>query len=209
MYCSEECKKQAYYECHRYECEVIDLLRKSHQTVHQALTAFFKGLVACNDSIDELQTLVAKHMKGERRSNVFDFDFTRMSDKEAAKANLQILVSGAKAELQPEEMIFFRNCFITILNAHSFPIEVAQERFVEEFLMNVLRVFLVNVYAISKPSSEAASGSFKIGSGYSSFSSLLSHSCAPSIQAVNVSDKLLGVAILPIKKGEQLTWCYG
>jgi len=211
MYCDDDCKRKAYDESHRYECKIMNFLHEYGNITHATVRAFFKALHLCNDSIDELEEFAAGHLYGRQKSTVFDFDFTNMSDKEANKANLLILLSGAHHET-PE---IIRFCFTLANKLESF----GSLRFSKEFQRTLFRLLLVKIYGVfsinayileqSDSNPEAKKLFVDVGSGYSSFFSLLSHSCDPNVIDASSDNKHLVIVIQPIKKGEQLCFCYG
>jgi len=214
MYCSDECKKRHYEESHRYECAISDKLHNLPNSMALTLNVFFKGLAACDDSIDELEKLVAGHLYGKEKSSVFDFDFTNMSDKEAAKANLLIILSGAAHTLTNQQRTIFLSETISVLESQSigYKLLATHRSFLEAFMLKVFSINLINVYSLKKPDLDplrASEGLSSIGNGNSLFSSLISHSCAPNIATANVGDKCVIIMIEPIKKGDQVFITYG
>jgi len=150
-------------------------------------------------------------LEGEKKSKVFDFDFTNMNESEAVKANLLILLSGVKCEFTEKQKDIFESYTMPILHNHSIweKLTKAQKSFVAEFLFVVFSILRFNIYGIRKQDSNPRNETnLQLGSGHSSFFSMLSHSCALNLTAISIADKLLLVTTRPIKKGEQLYISY-
>jgi len=214
MYCSDECKKKAHEEYHSYECELSDVFYQE-KLIHErfGFVMFFKALSACDNSMEKLQELVSDHLYGRKKSTVFDFNFTNMSEKEKTKALVLASLSAAKDPLTPMEVMMHRISFMALLENHSSLSHLtdSQHRFAANFIMSIHKAALVNGYLLSVSHSNPNDNEciFVLGSCFTPFLSLPSHWCVPNTTDTVVRNKHVWITIAPIKKGEQITVAYG
>lgn len=207
MFCSENCKNEAYTNFHRFECPVMRQLLKSG-SVHMALRLFFIAFSTMKDSISDLQKFVQENIN----SNFTVFDITK-DDKECGKLKALIsLVASAK--------IFDLTQHLEILQCHPIFEEILQQNkeFVEAFLLRMCQISDLNFHGIfsgdgSSSNCENPTEAFKnlqksIGSGAYLFNSLLNHSCANNIIRICSDRKIITVVCQPIPKGSQIFDCY-
>jgi SET and MYND domain-containing protein 4 len=209
MFCSENCKNEAYTNFHRFECIVMKQLLKSG-SVHMALRLFFTAFSIMKDSIIDLQKFVEENIN----SNFTIFDVQK-EDKEKGKLKALIsLVASAK--------VFDLTQHLEILQCHPIFEEILRDnkQFIEKFLLRMCQISDLNFHGIfsgdgstSQSVSENPTEAFKnlqksIGSGAYLFNSLLNHSCANNIIRICSDRKIITVVCQPIPKGSQIFDCY-
>jgi len=208
MYCNEDCKKKAHDEAHRYECEFINKLHSMPNIVNLTIKTFFKALSMFDGSVDELEKHIAGHLYGNKKSTIFDFDFTNMSEKEADKAKLLVLCSGLQQDQHKDLLIMMMMLF----KEHSMWEKMTefQQLFVRTLLVTLFKILYVNVYFVkhSDANTENVDRYIDVGTSYSTFFSLINNSCISNIVIISTGEYQVLVATEQIKKGEQLTFEY-
>jgi len=197
-------------ECHRHMCEIIDKLHGQSNIVHIAIKTFFRAFVICDDSVNKLEKYVAGYLYGNQKSNVFDFDFTEMSDEDTEKAKLLVFLSGNMYDTTKIKQLYIS--LIVFFQNHSIwkHLTEFQQHFLRLLFQLLYSIIFVNVYIVQQVNSnpEGAEQYTNVGTAFSPFFSLISHSCSPNVAAVSTGEYQIVVVSEPIKRGEQLTFLY-
>lgn len=214
MFCSEKCDEELRV-LHHFEGEIQDKYKEEYMFF---LRIFNKAMKACNNSVVELKLLIEAN---PGKFSVFDFDLSNPCDPAYEKSRLLAFKSMVPEVTNPAAMdmvwtMFFdsyKEKFIEAWNVPEEHFEFAQNLMSELFLIFSSNTHLMSWYSCATgfkrlygdipQRNSFATGSFP-------FMSLISHSCAPNCDTINVKgDKLMLYVTQPTKEGEQIFISYG
>jgi hypothetical protein len=215
MFCSENCKKEAWEKFHQYECQVADVvsnLFKDKNTI--GLRTFFEALSIFNHDPAALK----KFLESIENATVLDFDFSKMDDFEKKKALLHSINSLSFNDWPISKNRYFNQCCTStvlinlILNHTTLGsiLNEEQQAMFREFVFKFSVLCVTNNHCLYRTFEANGKVDYEnIGMAIFPFASLLNHSCAPNLSRNNVGLKMYLVVKRPIKAGEQLFDSYG
>jgi hypothetical protein len=205
MHCNEECFRNNLGQAHFLECHLMPLFIMK-TTTHNVFRSFFTALSICNYSIDELKELIEETEAYAKPITVFDFDFSKMTQREKNKKLIQVMYCGhriVKDNLTHAiEFAFTRNAIIAAMYE-------ANREFIVKFITRLYEVQAQNCYEFSQGIPKLGSTTVCAGDCMCPGLTLFNHSCSPNVHRVVVGKKFALMVIRKVYEGEQLFDCYG
>jgi hypothetical protein len=190
---------------HNFECDITEILHKSG-IMQMAMRIFFQALNMFDGSIEEMQKFLEKYKNSS--TSVYDFDFTKLNEKEKPKIFLALLFCSPHRD----KISFEDVSFLKIFKTHPYLIELwtRHQNFIEDFMTRLVDIYGRYFHGISEWSRKEPDIEFSqmIGTGFYAFASLINHSCYPNVNRIYQDEKVYIIAARPIKKGEQIFDCY-
>ena len=216
MFCSPECKKMAWEDFHRLECEITNGKMELDSTCMYALRILFIAMKAFNNSVDEwinyfektnrekIHNLKIDHKKLTMKNRykailglcpkyIDDGDLCTTVVKACALRTLILDDPNMKQyfELELHKQFLYRMLFLNCLVS-------------ETHGSSIIGLMTSNFYETFKGEKQPT-----IATGLFSITSLMNHSCANNVELISVKRRVIGYAIRNIKKGDQLFISYG
>lgn len=217
MFCSEQCFREGCAKFHRYECTIMDALRKICTKIMRiSVQTFFESLSIFNHDVLSLMNALIETF--DTPTTVFDHDLSVEDMKKSRLLSTIDALENNQINRSPSD-IFQRAGIVAIvthlfLNHTILKDVLAKKRFRDffrKFICKQTQIAAINYHGIfdgvmtktqSSLSPQFASGSFP-------FCSLINHSCAPNIVRVSINCKNHIMVNRPIDVGEQLFDNYG
>lgn len=215
MFCSEKCEEELRILHQQLEGEIQGLHKGEYMYF---LRIFNKALSACNNSVEELKSIMETN---SGKFTVFDFDLSNPDDPAYEKNRLLAFKSLMSDDTQREALKMLWGMFSADYKHKFMEAWKIGEHY--EFIKNVINEFFLkfslNTHGMSWYSAprgfkamfyEGTAQRNSFASGLFPFMSLISHSCAPNCNMINVKgDKLMLYVTLPIQAGQQIFISYG
>ena len=207
-FCSEECRRVSFEQYHYFECGKLDLLEKlgiSRLAVRIILTTPLETL---RQFQDESKPTIEALESGCDESGVYRVDYV----------SVYHLLTNSDSMLA--EDVFQYSCAAAVLlkclQRQSSLIENSDLPFVGGLLLRHIQQLVCNAHAITALSVTAGDQSsvveesqVRIATAIYPTTSLLNHSCQPSIVNTFQKNHLVVKLACDIKKGEEIFNCYG
>lgn len=199
MYCDEECLRNGWKECHRFECGIKDRLSiVPFGTYSVGPTLLFYGLTQFNDSVDDLMKYCKE--KGRKGNDPLNLDYANPLDifKLFHTAKIKPLSAIMNALNRFVTAILFnvylehplvRSLFVGE-NQQKFLLQAMDDYMIMSAKMNigVRNVYVLELFPLA---------------------SICNHSCDPNAHAVYRSGQIKIIVVRQINKGEQICIPYG
>lgn len=162
------------------------------------------SLSVCNGSMDDLKQLIQETKGFEKKITVFDFDFSKMNEREKLKKLIQIMYCGHYKEVSSKKEV--AESIWNVFSSRQYMMEKfeANKEFIIKFMTRLHEVQAQNCFGFSKCPSKSGATGVDAGDCMCPGLSLLSHSCAPNVLRVCVDKKFALVVTRKIEKGEQI-----
>jgi len=202
MYCSLECRDEAYHNYHEYECKLSHFIQSVETPWQMAIEAFCRAAtLTFKSSHEDIFT--------EHRKTVFDYDFRQdVEQTQRIEDNVFVFMGNRQLELMDWEIESAKVVAMQLLALNDVPEELLS--LVHDFICEAYRASLRHSQALEGLDCDPSCPVMKnISCVFLPFCSLLNHSCIPNIRLFPVGRKVVMIAIEPIRKGDQIFMCYG
>lgn len=200
MFCSDECRDEAYERFHRIECSIIE--HKSDFFCKESVNIFRTLICSITNfkSVDELITFIEQAKNQD--ATVFNCNYKEKSHKSYAPIHFLPKIEDADAD-------FGRYILVSLISQALVEQTELKEKFASEDAVAVLREFILHHIERAPYNPYYAmyfNGLFdKYAEGSYPFLNLIRHSCVPNLIITSVDDTLVYTVFQPIKAREPLT----
>lgn len=210
MFCSEECRVEAWNRFHKFECPIIDvIIRRLRSSDHRISLRATLCALSHFESIDALQTFIEE--TGDQDNNVFDVKITDEAAKYASVYSMQRASDVGYAEVV--RTILRQVCLILVSKSKGLVddenseqaiktlVEISQKHFLSTLLnRSVIADVAISMDLFKNNMNEQKDPTI----GLYPFRFLLNHSCHPNICSSTNGNKIVIIVLRPIKAGEQI-----
>lgn len=215
MYCSDECKKDAYDTFYKYEVDIIDKLNLiCTKIVRIAVRTFFHSLKVCDGNLKKLKAVVSEN---ENHSGLTIFDVENPGDQLDILRSIDALQSNENGRGNADH--FQRSGIVAVIidlflqhtKLADFLSAEDDRDFFRNFVYKQTQIAACNYHGIYNGITKKSEidNDPQIGSGSYPFCSLINHSCNPNIVRVILDNKNYVVVNRVIRRGQQLFDNYG
>lgn len=201
MFCSKECKVDAWSKFHKEECRSLEGYLNENEYDLMVKKIVFETLELFDTNISKMKIFLEK-VKNE---TMYDFDMTKGTDRDRSKNNLKAIYALKKA-VNSDEDISMTNFILENDSTLKSLLKTNDEiSFMKNFILKMMGIVDRNSYIFyGLKSSSSPTLDEEIGSGLLSFASLFNHSCSPNLTRFFVDNRQIYVAKRPIEAGQQL-----
>lgn len=224
MFCSEQCREEAMYRFHRFECPVIGLINNELDSIEKLSVRITLCALSAFGSVDAFRTFT--EMANYQDNNVFNMDYTetppiyqygpiysmqRAPVTEGAKLNLGMVMERLVIDsIEPEMFANFDvvQFLLDVTVQHFMSTRLNSHRFYDAADMMTAMSKGKDVHddiTIGTITQEADAMTI----GIFPFTSLLNHACTPNVMVTPSGNNMVMTVVRPIRAGEQAFVCYG
>lgn len=215
MYCSEQCKNDAFETFYKYEVDILDKLNQiCTKIVRIAARTFFQALKVCDGNLEKLKSVISEN---ESHPDLTIFDVDNPDDQLDVLRSIDALQSNEQSRGNADH--FQRSGIVAVIVdlflRHSkladFLSTEDDRDFFRNFVYKQTQIAACNYHGIYNGITKRSEmeDDPQIGSGSFPFCSLINHSCNPNIVRVVLDNKNYVVVNRVIRRGDQLFDNYG